>query len=162
MSSHLDTLAGTPKALAHLVAEMDDATLDLAPGGGWSARTVLAHFRDDEYLCMRPALERMLAEERPALVFLDGALWEPGRNRSRDRKEQLLAGFALQRQAALSILDALRPEDRARTGTWNGQAFTVQQFLGHWAGHDREHLAQLEALAGETADQARERRARRD
>ena len=158
----IEQLAATPRALAHLVAEADDARMEAAAPGEWSPRTLLAHFRDDEYLCMRAALTRMLAEEAPALHFIDGAEWEPGRNRTRDRKEWLLADFALQRQASLGILRMLRPEDLARTGRSRDRGFTVEQFLAAWVRHDREHVAQLEQVLGETLEQVRERRARMD
>jgi len=160
MEELIEQLAATPKALAHLVAEATDAQLDAAAEGEWSARTILAHFRDDEYLCMRVAASRMLAEDVPELHFIDGADWEPGRNRSRDRKDWLLADFALQRQASLGILRALRPEDRARTGRREGREFTLEQFAGAWVRHDREHVAQLEQALGETLEGVRERRAR--
>lgn len=160
MDELIAQLAATPATLAHLVAEADDAKLDTAGAGGWSARTILAHFRDDEYLCMRAALTRMLAEERPALHFIDGADWEPTRNRTRDRKELLLADFALQRQASLGILRMLRPEDWRRTGTVDGSEMDIERLVAAWVKHDREHIAQLESAVGETLEQVRERRAR--
>ena len=153
-------LAATPATLAHLVAEADDERLDAASAGDWSARTILAHFRDDEYLCMRAALTRMLAEERPLLHFMDGADWEPERNPTRDKRELLLADFALQRQASLGILRMLRPEDWQRTGTRDGTELTIERLVATWVRHDREHIAQLEAAVGETLEQVRERRAR--
>lgn len=156
-------LAATPATLAHLVAECDDAALDSAPAGEWSARTLLAHFRDDEYLCMRVALERMLAERTPTLHFMDGADWEPGRSHARDRKEWLLGDFALQRQASIAILRNLSATDWERRGrTPEYGVFTIASFLRSWVGHDAEHIAQLEAVLGETLDQVKERRARRD
>lgn len=156
-------LAATPSTLAHLVAESTEAELDAAPDGEWNARTLLAHFRDDEYLCMRVALERMLAEETPTLRFIDGGEWEPGRSHARDRKDWLLADFALQRQASVAIFRALQPTDWERTGrTIENGLFTVATFLRAWVNHDAEHIAQLEAALGETLEQVRYRRARRD
>jgi hypothetical protein len=166
MTSHVQpalyTLAATPKTLAHLVAEVPDPVLDRGtPGGGWSARTLLAHLRDDEYLCMRVALERLLAEDSPNVQFIDGADWEPGRNRTRDRKELLLADFALQRQASLGILNGLRPEDWERAGTTGGsRSVTVSQLVESLAEHDREHIAELERVLGETLEEVLARRAR--
>lgn len=161
MDELIARLAATPRTLAHLVAEAPEERLDMAFAGGWSARTILAHFRDDEYLCMRVALERMLAEDTPALRFIDGAEWEPGRNRARDRKEWLLADFALQRQASLGILRGLRPADWALRGrTEAGREFTVEQFVARWAAHDAEHVAGLEAALGETFTEVMARRAR--
>jgi hypothetical protein len=156
-------LAATPKALAQLVVEADDARLDAAIAGGWSGRTILAHLRDDEYLCMRPALERMLALESPDVHFIDGGDWEAGRNRARDRREVLLADFALQRQATLNVFDLLRPGDWARTARReDGTAFNVTQLLSGWVHHDAEHVAQLEAALGETLGDVLSRRAHPD
>ena len=160
MEELIQQLAATPSALAHLAAEADDTRLDAAAPGDWSARTILAHFRDDEYLCLRAALTRILAEDSPALHFIDGADWEPGRNRTRDRKEWLLADFALQRQASLGILRMVRPGDLARSGLREGREFTLEQLIGVWVRHDREHVTQLERALGETLEDVRARRAR--
>ena len=157
----IERLAATASTLAHLVAEVQEARLQWSEdGGGWSPRTILAHLRDDEYLCMRLALERMLAEERPELHFLDGADWEPTRNHTRERKDLLLADFALQRQASLAILRSLRDEDWARSGSSGGREFTIAQFVERWATHDGEHIAQLESALGETYAEVLARRAR--
>jgi hypothetical protein len=159
----IERLAATPRILAHLVAEAPAERLDAAPAGEWSARTILAHFRDDEFLCTRVALERMLAEDLPVLNFIDGAAWEPGRNRERERKEWLLADFALQRQASIGILRALRPADWQRRATRPGQGeLTIAELAALWVRHDAEHIAQLEWALGETLEEVRARRARRD
>ncbi len=154
-------MAETPGTLAHLVAEAADVVLDARPAdGGWSARTVMAHLRDDEYLCMRVALERALAEEMPEVRFIEGADWEPGRNRTRERREWLLADFALQRQASISILRALRPEewDRPMSNEHAG-TFTISRLVDAWVRHDAEHIAQMEGLVGETVREVLARRA---
>ena len=160
MDDLIQQLAATPSALAHLVAEVDDAALDAAAPGEWSARTILAHFRDDEVLCMRVAASRILAEDDPELHFIDGAEWEPTRNRMRERKEWLLADFALQRQASLGILRMLRPDDWSRSGRGGERQFTLGEFAATWVRHDREHIAQLEQALGETLGEVRARRAR--
>lgn len=160
MDELIDELAATPKTLAHLVAEATEAQLDARVDGGWSARTTLAHLRDDEYLCMRPAMTRMLVEEVPEVYFMKGDDWEPNRNRRRERKEWMLADLALQRQASLDILRILRPGDLERRGRRNGKEFTVEQLVGEWVRHDREHIAQLEIAIGETLADVLRRRAR--
>ncbi len=161
MEELIRKMASTPGAIANLVAEANDAQLDAAPEAGqWSARTILAHFRDDEFLCTRVALERMLAEDGPSLQFIDGADWEPRRNRTRERKEWILADFALQRQASLAILRSLRPEDWKRPGTRGERELNIEQLVQVWIRHDAEHLAELERLIGETVEDAKARRAR--
>src|SRR3970040_1455536 len=96
-------LADTPRKLAHLVAEATDEQLDRAAPGEWSARTIMAHLRDDEFMVMRLRLERLLAEHEPLLTNFDEKAWGQSRNRTRDRKETLLGDFALQRQASRNI-----------------------------------------------------------
>ena len=108
---------------------------------------------------MRVAASRILAESDPELQFVDGAEWEPTRNRTRERKEWLLADFALQRQASLEVLRMLRPEDWSRTGHTGDRLFTLGQFAATWLRHDREHIAQLEQALGETLGEVRARRA---
>lgn len=161
-TGRIDLLSATPKTLAHLVAEASDELLDtvVAPGE-WTARTILAHLRDDEFLCMRVCVERALAEEKPSVALLDGADWVGERNQTRDRKEWLLADFALQRQASVSILRALRPAEweRRMHHAEHGE-FTISQFLDAWLRHDAEHVAQLERAVGETLRDVLRRRAR--
>ena len=159
LSDTLDRLAATPKRLAHLVVEADDDTLDAAAPGQWSARTVLAHFRDVEVLANRLRLERMLAEAAPVFANFDEDAWAIDRNRSRDQKAQLLGDFALQRQASLAIFTGLRPQDWERTGSHPSRgAFTVLSWLDAWLDHDRGHLEQLERLLRVTVDEVLKRR----
>ena len=155
----LDQLAMTPKRLAHLVVEATDAQLDAAAAGEWSARTILAHLRDCEFLCEGLRVVRMLAEDEPLLADFDESAWAAARNRTRDRKEQLLADFALHRQATLSVLGGLRTEDWERTGThpYRG-TFTVRTWVDAIADHDAAHLSQLEGALGETLDEVLKRR----
>lgn len=161
MDTRIDLMAETPGTLAHLVAEAADVVLDRQPAdGGWSARTVMAHLRDDEYLCMRTALECALARDNPEVSFIDGAAWEPVRNRTREHREWLLADFALHRKASVSILQAMRPEDWQRMmHTADGRAFTIHQLVDAWVRHDGEHVGQLEGLIGETVREVLARRA---
>lgn len=161
MDELIARLAATPRTLAHLVAEAPEERLDMAFAGGWSARTILAHLRDEEYLGMRVALERMLAEDNPVLRFPAADAWEPARNRDRDRKEWLLGDFALQRQASIAILRSLRPGDWERRGQAPaGREFAVSGLVRYWAAHDAEHIAGLEAALGETLAEVIERRRR--
>ncbi|MFN0094384.1 MAG: DinB family protein [Dehalococcoidia bacterium] len=161
MQHTVDQLAATPKALALLVVEATEADLDREPAPGeWSTRTLLAHFRDGEVLEFRLAAERILAEANPALVFIPAGDWAANRNRTRDAKPQLLSDFALQRQASVGILRGLRAEDWERTGVLGDRTVTLRELVRFWAGHDRDHLAQLERLCGERPAEAEARRRR--
>tara|TARA_Y100000588_G_scaffold311279_1_gene337225 strand:- start:35 stop:553 length:519 start_codon:yes stop_codon:yes gene_type:complete len=157
----LGQLAATPSALAHLTVETMESVLDIAPEGEWSGRVVLAHFRDAEVLEFRLGLERLLAEENPALFFLPPDEWEQKRNRERDQKGVLLGDFALQRQASLNLIASVQTNDWERQGAGpGGTLFTIAQLVQVWAEHDAAHLSQLEVLLSDTVTSAQGRRAR--
>ena len=151
----LNKLRDTPTQAARLVAEASEASLDRKTGDGWSARVILAHLRDIEYLEMRMLLERILGEDVPELHFLDAEQWQVTRNKTRDDKKQLLGDFALQRQATMNILDALRAKDWTRKGTMagdDGSTITVRELVEGWLDHDEGHIAQMEEALGTTVD----------
>ena len=155
----IDALAATPRKVAHLVAEADDARLDQARPGEWSARTVLAHFRDVESLTNTLRTLRMLAEDGPTLANFDEDAWYVNRNRTRDRKEQLLGDFALQRQALLTLLNGLEPASWECVGTHPMRGhFTIRTWVEAIREHDAGHLRQLEEALGETLDDVLQRR----
>jgi hypothetical protein len=163
MDDLIKQLAATPSTLAHLVVEASDEQLDAAAPGEWSARTVLAHLRDDEFLVLRMRCERMLSEDGPVFPDFDEKAWAAGRNQTRDRKEELLGDFALQRQASLNMLANLRPGDEHRAGRHAEYgAFTVRSWVAHWVEHDREHVEQVERALGHSLAEVLERRARPD
>lgn len=160
MDTRIDRLAETPGLMAQLVADATDELLDVAPEGEWNARTIMAHLRDDEYLYMGTALARALGEESPVVCFM-GPDWEANRNRMRDRREWLLADFALHRQASVTILRNLRPQDWSRAmQTADGGRFTILQFVDGWLKHDNEHMTQIETLIGENIHEVLQRRAK--
>jgi len=144
ISSLLDQLATSPQRLADLVTGSADEYLDRASPGEWSARTVIAHLRDDEFMVMRLRLERMLVENEPDLAPFDEKVWAATRYTGRDSLDELLADFRLHREASLSILRRLGPGDWLRTGRQPEYgAFDVHWWLQHWTEHDNTHLAQI-------------------
>ena len=160
MDELLKELAATPRTLAHLVVEASEEALNRAPAGEWPVRTILAHLRDDEYMVMRMRLARMLSEDKPLFTDFDEKSWAVNRNRARDRKEELLGDFALQRQATLNMLANLRPGDELRAGRHEAYGeYTVGSWIEHWVEHDRVHIAQIEGMLGETLASIMERRA---
>lgn len=143
--SMVEVLAATAERLEAITRDLDDDALDFAPEGEWSARTVLAHLRDDEFMVMRLRLERMVAEEHPTLAPFDQEAWAASRWTGRDSLEELLADFRLQREASLMVLTRLEGDDWQRTGVQPEYgAFDVSWWLQHWAEHDEGHIAQIE------------------
>lgn len=157
----LAELATNPRRLAQLVVEASDTVLDADRPGEWTARQVLAHVRDLEVLVFRPGLVRAMLEDEPTVRPFDPEAWAARRWRGRDRKEQLLGDFALQRQATLNLLAQFGPEHwERRVRLPDGRVATMWDWVKGIAAHDGEHFAQIESLLGYTHAQAMERRRR--
>ncbi|MFQ5382585.1 MAG: DinB family protein [Dehalococcoidia bacterium] len=144
-------LAAVPDRLARAIAPASDAALDSAPEGEWTARTVLAHLRDDEFMVMRLRLERMLVENEPELAPFDERAWAVSRNTSRDSRDDLLSDFRTQRGASVAILKTLAPDDWRRVGHQPEiGSFDIHWWLEHWLDHDNNHLAQIESALAQS------------
>ncbi len=150
ISSLLEGLAATPDRLEAVTRNAGDGALDAAQEGEWSARPVLAHLRDDEFMVSRPRLERMTVEEHPTLAPFDEEAWAASRWRGRDTRQELLADFRLQREASMMILRRLEGDDWLRRGLQPEYgAFDIHWWAEHWLEHDETHIAQITAaLAG--------------
>lgn len=144
--SLLRGIAATPDRVEALARDIDDATLDAAPVSEWSARTVLAHLRDDEFMVMRLRLLRMLVEENPTLTPFDEKGWAASRWKGRDALPELLADFRSQRQATMMILCRLDGDDWRRRGLQPEYgAFDVHWWVEHWLEHDETHIRQMDS-----------------
>ncbi|KKL44364.1 hypothetical protein LCGC14_2366430 [marine sediment metagenome] len=152
--SLLEGLAATPDRLQAAVRDADDGALDAAPAGDWSARTVLAHFRDDEFMVMRLRLERMTVEDHPTLTPFDEKAWAASRWRGRDTVDELLADFRLQREVTMMILRRLEDDDWRRTGLQPEYgAFDVHWWVEHWLEHDETNVAQITAALAKAKEE---------
>ncbi len=141
-----------PRLLANVAAL--DGLLRETPEHGWTARPVegewtalevLCHLIETERQAYRPRLQRVLAEDNPALP----ALAEPPMSGCDEAPRAALERFAAERRVTLDLLDTLsegdwdRPAQHHRLGptTLLGLADLIAQ-------HDRLHLRQMrETLA---------------
>lgn len=143
------TLAQTPETLEAMLLSASDTGLDSARPGEWSARTVAAHLRDDEFMVMRLRLERMLVEDGPLLTPFDEGAWAATRWRGRESLQELVADLRMQRAASLHILARLDEAQWARLGTQPEiGTFDIGWWVEHWAEHDVDHLKQVASCLG--------------
>jgi len=143
-SDLLAEFTAIPGRLAEAVASASDDALDSAPEDEWTARTVLAHLRDDEFMVMRLRLERMLVEHEPELAPFDEKAWAASRNTGRDSCDELLSDFRTQREASVAIVKTLTTDDWRRTGLQPEYgSFDIHWWLEHCLDHDNNHLTQI-------------------
>ena len=134
--------SGTADAIRALLADAaSDARTEPEPGE-WSVAGCIAHLTDGE-LIVSTRYRWIIAEEQPAMVGYDQALWVANLRHREDEPEALLALFETLRRSNLALWE--------RFGTTHGDRIGLHSERGPEsydlsfrlaAGHDRIHLAQ--------------------
>lgn len=140
----LEETAGRVEAVsARLVPDRLDRSY--APGK-WTAREILCHLADAE-LAVGFRLRQALAEDDHRIQAFDEKRWA---NRYPNLDGALaVRSFAATRQWNLCLIRTLSPADLARPALHPERGpEPVGQIIKMLAGHDLNHLAQLEQIAG--------------
>jgi hypothetical protein len=139
-------LASTPAALAQALAAIGEDHLSTPPAPGkWSAAEILCHLADCE-LVFGFRLRQTLAEDSPTIQPFDQDKWAAV-------YRGIPAGHALEVFAALRgwnlrLLETALPAAANRPTVHPERgAMTFQTIVETMAGHDLNHLAQLQRLA---------------
>ena len=141
----LTTLEQTPARIAQIVKAWPDTAFERSHAPGkWTARQVLAHLAHAE-MVFANRLRFGVAEDGYVIQPFDQDAWmaaEP----AADGRASLAAYLAL-RQMNLALCRSLTPEQRGRAFTHPEHgAVTVDWVMIFFAGHERHHLPQLEAI----------------
>ncbi|MDQ6662949.1 MAG: DinB family protein [Acidobacteriota bacterium] len=145
----IETLAGTPEKLNELVNRLgaQGAQGSLSPGK-WSVREILCHLADTE-IAHGFRLRQALSENHHVIQPFD-----------QDRWAENYAGFDA--RAALDVFTALRKWNAALIAAMPSESLskplthpergemTVRTLVETMAGHDLNHLQQIETIAGRT------------
>lgn len=138
-------IAETPGRLAAEVTRLGADGLKRSPAPGkWSAAAILCHLADCETV-FAFRLRQTLAEPRHVIQPFDQEVWA----RPYDRVDPSIAleVFSATRRWNVALLDTLHPADFARTVTHPERGeMTFQTVVETMAGHDLNHLAQLERI----------------
>jgi hypothetical protein len=145
-----EILAETPGAISALLEKMGPGRAFEAPAPGkWSAGEIVAHLADCE-LVFGFRLRQTLAEDNPTVQPFDQDKWsanykgiEPG---------VAFAAFEGFRRWNLRLLEVSMPTAAERKVTHPERGtMTFQTIVETMAGHDRNHLGQLERIANKFA-----------
>jgi hypothetical protein len=146
----LDILTETPRAVSALLEAIGPGKSYEAPAPGkWSPGEVVAHLADCE-LVFGFRLRQTLAEDAPTIQPFDQDNWaktykgvEPG---------EACAAFSAFRKWNLILLESALPAAADRTVTHPERGtMTFQTIVETMAGHDLNHLGQLQRIAGQSA-----------
>ncbi len=142
----VEVIGNTYVRLVHALGELPpELTALRPPAGKWNAREIVAHMADCE-LVFAFRLRQTLAEDAPIIQPFDQDRWAVCyANCDIDSAMRL---FESMRNWNLLLIDSLKPADWDRPTTHPERGtMTFRTIVETIAGHDLNHLSQLERLA---------------
>ena len=139
-------LAATPDAIAERLDKIGPAKTTIAPAPGkWSPAEIVCHLADCE-IAFAFRLRQTLAEENHVIQPFDQDKWSaPYRGIP---AQPALAAFTALRKWNLVLIASSLPRAASKTVTHPERGtMTFQTIVETMAGHDLNHLAQLQRLA---------------
>lgn len=139
-------MEATPEALRAVLAEIGEANPETRPAPSkWSPAEIVCHLADCD-IAFGFRLRQALAEDNPTVQPFDQGKWAA--NYLGISAEQALAAFTALRRWNLRLIEAAMPDGASRTMTHPERGtLTFRDFLELIAGHDLNHLAQLQRIA---------------
>lgn len=143
----LGVLAATPARIAALLAGRAAADLQWSPDPGrWCIAEIVSHLADSE-LVLAYRARMMLSAPGTAIQAFDQAAWARSQRAAASDAFESLAVFASTRWANLRLLRRLTDEERDRFGVHAERGHeSIRHLERLHAGHDRNHVAQIERL----------------
>jgi uncharacterized damage-inducible protein DinB len=142
----IEVIGSTHAQLSKLAARLPADQLALrTPAGKWNAREIVAHLADCE-LVFSFRLRQTLADDHPTLQPFDQDRWA-ARYAKYDMSSALRL-FGAARDWNLLLLEGVSEEDRSRPVTHPERGtMALWTIVETMAGHDLNHLQQIERLA---------------
>jgi hypothetical protein len=143
----LDILSDTPLAVRSLLDAMGPGKAFAAPAPGkWSPGAIVAHLADCE-LVFGFRLRQTLAEDSPTIQPFDQDHW--AKTYKGVEPAEAFAAFSAFRKWNLVLLESALPAAANRPVTHPERGtMTFQTIVETMAGHDLNHLGQLQRIAG--------------
>jgi len=145
LSELLDRFGKGGEVLDSAAAGVQD--FDAAAPGKWTARQILAHVADAEVVwAMR--FRQLIAEDNPTMAGWDQDKWTTNLDYARRDPQQSLATFRQIRGENRVLLEGIRDEDLARSGTHTLRGTkTLGEFLKLATDHVESHAKQIREMS---------------
>jgi DinB superfamily len=144
-----DVIAATPHNLIHLSDRLGSGGFErsYAPGK-WTARMILCHLADTE-IAFAFRIRQALAEDNHLIQPFDQDAWASSYGNPAFHPQTALQVFADLRGWNLVLLGSLSPDAFRRHVSHPERGdMTLETIVETMAGHDLNHLRQLETIAG--------------
>ena len=146
----LAILASTPSRVAQLIQSRSIAEMQRQPAPGrWSVAEIVSHLADAEIVFAYRIRMILSASGTPIQAF-DQDAWSRAQHAEKSDPHASLALMRAIRESMLPLLSGLNDEELDRYGMHAERGKeSVRHLLSLYAGHDRNHLAQIERLVAE-------------
>ncbi len=148
LNERLRAIETGPSLIAAAVTGLGDAVLrHKADPGKWCILEILGHLADIEVL-YGYRLRQMLADKEPVIAPIDRDDWARHLGYLEASPAELLEAYQAARRANLRLLRRMKVEDLEK-GAFHPEhkrKVTVEELIGMMAGHDPNHLGQIERL----------------
>lgn len=151
----LEVLASTPARIGTLIAGRSARELHWPPAPGrWSVAQIVTHLSDAEVVGAY-RFRLVLAQPGTALQAYDQNDWAREMKYEQRDPHASLALFTALRRSLLTVLDGITDAELDRYGMHAERGKeTVRALISLYAGHDLNHLGQIERLLAERAPEA--------
>jgi hypothetical protein len=146
----VEVLGSTPDRIAALIAGHSAAALQRRPSADrWSIAEIVHHLSDSE-IVLAYRVRMILSVPGTPLPAYDQDSWSRAQHAGATDAHASLALFAALRTALLALLARLNDEELDRYGLHAERGReSIRHLTRLHAGHDRNHLAQIEARLNE-------------
>jgi DinB superfamily len=145
----LKVQAGTAKKIERMIKGVPASKLRKRPAPEkWSAGEILAHLADTEIVVGWRLRQILGAPGTPIQAFDQDSWAAAGRYQKRDPRK-CAEQFRVVREANLALLKSLAPEQWKHHGMHAERGVeTIEHIVGMMAGHDINHVKQVERIVG--------------
>jgi uncharacterized damage-inducible protein DinB len=146
----LDVISETPRRVAQLVEQIGPDRLETPPAPGkWSVRDIISHLADGE-MVFAFRLRQTLAEDHHVIQPFDQDLW--AKSYPACDASLALAVLTALRAWNIALIRSVKQADLSKPVTHPERGtMTFQTIIETMAGHDRNHIQQIEAIAARSA-----------
>jgi hypothetical protein len=143
----LKVQAATPVKIEKIIKAVPAAKLGKRPAPGkWSVREILAHLADAEIVAGY-RMRSVLGEPGCAIPAFDQNRWAEAEDYPKRDAKMSLRLFRTLREANLSMLKSLKPEQWKHFGIHSERGEeSIERIAQMMAGHDINHFRQIEAI----------------
>jgi hypothetical protein len=141
--------AAAPARLAKLLKGVSAAKARKRPAPDkWSISEIVAHISDAE-LVVGYRLRAILGQPGTPIIGFDQDVWVKALHYDKRELKKSFAQYCALREANLALLKSLAPEQWKHSGLHNERGEeSVERIVGMMAGHDINHIEQIERILG--------------